>query len=365
MIRKLTYLIILLGGFFPVAAQVSAQTEMQIQAQSESLMADGMRHYMKEDFGEAILVFEKLAKVQTQEPAVFYYLAKSYLADKQLTSARANAEKANLLSPYSFDYGLLYGDLLLANKEYRKALDCFEKLLAYDDHRFDSEPDMIRVKQFVYLSKGDDSKDLTQKNKYYLQAADLGPVQEELWVRIIQLDWELNQKEKVVEHALEALDNYPRMAPWVYPILGDAYQALGNNAASDAAFNKALAANPKDDHVLNNYSYFLSIRKEKLALADSLSARLVQDHPKNGTYLDTRAWVLFELKRYVEARVAMEAALKDRENVSATLWEHYGDVLFRLRLVDKAVEAWKEALRLEPKRESVDKKIQMRQIPEN
>jgi hypothetical protein len=29
------------------------------------------------------------------------------------------------------------------------------------------------------------------------------------------------------------------------------------------------------------------------------------------------------------------------------------------------VEAWKEALRLEPKRDSVDKKIQMRQIPEN
>ncbi|MFZ9145113.1 MAG: tetratricopeptide repeat protein, partial [Aquirufa sp.] len=181
MIRKLAYLIILLGGFF------------QMQAQSEDLMVDGMRAYMKEDFTEAILVFEKLAKVQAQEPAVFYYLAKSYLAEKQLTSARTNAEKAHLLSPYSFDYGVLYGDLLLANKEFKKALDCFEKLLAYDDHRLDGEPDMIRVKQFVFLSKGDESKDLAEKKAYYLKAADLGPVQEELWVRIIQLDWELNQ----------------------------------------------------------------------------------------------------------------------------------------------------------------------------
>lgn len=351
--RKLTYLILLLGGFFSVAAQ------------SEELMVDGMRSYMKEDFGEAIIVFEKLAKVQTQEPAVYYYLAKSYLADKQLTSARTNAEKAHQLSPYSFDYGVLYGDLLLANKEYKKALDCFEKLLAYDDHRLDSEPDMIRVKQFVFLSKGDESKDLAQKKQYYLQATDLGPVQEELWVRIIQLDWELNQKEQVVAHAKEALDYYPRMAPWVYPILGDAYQALGNDSASDEAFEKVLAINPNDDHVLNNYSYFLSIRKEKLALADTLSARLVSSHPKNGTYLDTRAWVLYELKRFPEARVAMEAALKDRENVSATLWEHYGDVLFRLRLIDQAVEAWKEALRLDPKRESVDKKVRMRLISEN
>jgi tetratricopeptide (TPR) repeat protein len=359
--RKLTYLILLVGGFF----QVSAQTGTQTQAQSEGLMVDGMRAYMKEDFSEAILVFEKLAKVQTQEPAVFYYLAKSYLADKQLTSARSNAEKAHLLSPYSFDYGVLHGDLLLANKEYKKALDCFEKLLAYDDHRFDNEPDMIRVKQFVFLSKGDESKELAEKKTFYLKAAEIGPVQEELWVRIIQLDWELNQKEQVVAHALEALENYPRMAPWVNPILGDAYQALGNNAASDEAFEKVLAANPKDDHVLNNYSYFLSIRKEKLALADTLSARLVADHPRNGTYLDTRAWVLYELKRYPEARFAMEAALKDRENVSATLWEHYGDVLFRLRLVEKAVEAWKEALRLDPKRESVDKKIRMRLISEN
>jgi hypothetical protein len=61
----------------------------------------------------------------------------------------------------------------------------------------------------------------------------------------------------------------------------------------------------------------------------------------------------------------MEAALKDKENVSATLWEHYGDVLFRLKLVDKALEAWKEALRVDPARETVDKKIRLRQIPEN
>jgi Tfp pilus assembly protein PilF len=334
----------LLCGFLPVSAQISAQTKSQTELQSEALMVDGMRAYMREDFGEAIMVFEKLAKVQTQEPAVFYYLAKSYLADKQLTSARSNAEKAHQLSPYSFDYGLLYGDLLLANKEYKKALKCFDNLLAYDDHRFDNEPDMIRVKQFVFLSKG---------------------VQEELWVRIIQLDWELNRKDQVVEHTLEALENYPRMAPWAYPILGDAYQALGKNKESDEAFEKALAVNPNDDHVLNNYSYFLSIRKEKLALADSLSARLVLAHPNNGTYLDTRAWVLYELNRFAEARIVMEAALKDRENVSATLWEHYGDVLFRLKLVDKAVEAWKEALRLDSSRESVDKKIRLRQIPKN
>ena len=86
----LIYLFLLLCGFLPASAQKGAQPE--------SMLVDGMKHYMKEDFGEAILVFEKLAKVQTQEPAVFYYLAKSYLADKQLTSARTNAEKAHLLS---------------------------------------------------------------------------------------------------------------------------------------------------------------------------------------------------------------------------------------------------------------------------
>lgn len=67
--------------------------------QSEALLVEGMKHYMKENFGDAILVFEKLAKIQTKEPAVFYYLAKSYLADKQLTSARSNAEKAHLYHP--------------------------------------------------------------------------------------------------------------------------------------------------------------------------------------------------------------------------------------------------------------------------
>ena len=104
--RKLTCLFLLLCGFLQLNAQTNSQTKSPLEVQSEALLVEGMKHYMKEDFGDAILVFEKLAKIQTQEPAVFYYLAKSYLADKQLTSARSNAAKDHLLSPNSFDYGL-------------------------------------------------------------------------------------------------------------------------------------------------------------------------------------------------------------------------------------------------------------------
>jgi predicted negative regulator of RcsB-dependent stress response len=52
----------------------------------------------------------------------------------------------------------------------------------------------------------------------------------------------------------------------------------------------------------------------------------------------------------------MEKALK-LENVSATHYEHYGDILFKLGEVDQAVIQWKEALKRSPGSKEIERKI--------
>ncbi|GLU56363.1 tetratricopeptide repeat protein [Dyadobacter frigoris] len=231
------------------------------------------------------------------------------------------------------------------------------------------------------------------RDKYAIAAGLDGSVYE-VWGAIIQLDGELNQADSLLAHSEKALEIFPNqgllwysngtallmkknykqaissfeeslklitdkpdMIPYIHAQLGDAYNGLGDNAKSDAAYDLALQENPDNDHVLNNYSYFLSLRKEKLDLALKMSERLVQQHQDNATYLDTYAWVLYIRKDYKKAKESLEKAIKDTSNISGTIVEHYGDVLFKLGERDNAVLQWKKAKKMGETTELLDKKI--------
>ena len=48
-----------------------------------------------------------------------------------------------------------------------------------------------------------------------------------------------------------------------YGQLGDAYNGIGDNDKSDASYDAALRAKKDNDHVLNNYSYYLIVAQRK------------------------------------------------------------------------------------------------------
>ncbi len=209
----------------------------------------------------------------------------------------------------------------------------------------------------------------------YARATRLDPSVFEVWGAVLQLDGELNQVDSLLAHSEKALEVFPNqglfwysngsaqlfkrhyqqavealeeskkllgndltMTRHIHAQLGDAYNGIKEYAKSDEAYELALKDEPTNDHVLNNYSYFLSLRKEKLERARQLSENLIARNPDNGTYLDTYAWVLYVSKEYVKARQYLEKAVQaDPNGVSGTIIEHYGDVLFQLGERDKAI----------------------------
>jgi tetratricopeptide (TPR) repeat protein len=146
--------------------------------------------------------------------------------------------------------------------------------------------------------------------------------------------------------------------------LGDTYNNLGKYKNSDDCYEAALAYDPDNDHVLNNYSYFLSLRKEKLDLAKKMSAKLVARNPEDATYLDTHAWVLYVRGEFEEAKVYIEKAVNSDDDLSGTIIEHYGDILFKLGDVDSAVKQWQKAKGMDETSELIDKKIADRKLYE-
>ena len=118
---------------------------------------------------------------------------------------------------------------------------------------------------------------------------------------------------------------------------------------------RRLKTKANNDHVLNNYSYFLSLRKKDLDKALKMSTRLVAEHPENPTYLDTHGWVLYTDGQYKESKKFLEkASTLDNDG---TIVEHYGDVLFQLGDIEGAIIQWEKARTLGGASENIDKKI--------
>jgi tetratricopeptide (TPR) repeat protein len=132
----------------------------------------------------------------------------------------------------------------------------------------------------------------------------------------------------------------------LYSMLGEAYRNKGQNHLSDDAFNKVLEIDKNNLYVLNNYSYYLSLREEKLEEALEMSKVCIEKEPESSTYLDTYAWILYKMKKYKEAKKYLELALKNNGSKNSEIVEHYGDVLFIIGEKETALEYWKKARQL-------------------
>jgi tetratricopeptide (TPR) repeat protein len=146
--------------------------------------------------------------------------------------------------------------------------------------------------------------------------------------------------------------------------LVDAYNYLKKFRESDIAFQRANELDAENVYLLNNYSYYLSLRKEKLDLAEELSAKANKLQPDNPQFLDTYAWILYQLGKYKEAKVWMEKALKAEGDKNGVILEHYGDILFQLNQIETAVDYWNKSKSTGRHSEFIDKKISERKIYE-
>jgi tetratricopeptide (TPR) repeat protein len=154
----------------------------------------------------------------------------------------------------------------------------------------------------------------------------------------------------------------PPLRAEIYSLLGDAYHHLKDDPSSDESYEKSLEIEPDNPYVLNNYSYYLSLRGENLERAEEMAARANELAPGNASFEDTYAWVLYQRGRFDEALIWQRKALASGGEDSPVQQEHYGDILFRLGKVEEAVQAWMRARELGSESELLDQKIRDRQL---
>ncbi|MBA3647681.1 MAG: tetratricopeptide repeat protein [Chitinophagales bacterium] len=261
---------------------------------------------------------------------------------KELVNAHLNDAKAHAI----------YGDILNQLDQFGDAITEYKKSVAIDNSKF------AVWQQIMYLNDRINNYDslLVISNR----AIELFPDQ----ILAFYFNGYANMQLKKYNETITAIgkaiqigsDDKKQIAGF-YSVIGDAYYYLKNNQASDSSYDLALVFDPENAYVLNNYSYFLSVRDEKLTIAKSMAEKANMLVPDSPAYEDTYGWVLYKTGDFQEAKTWLDKALKNGGDQDGTILEHYGNVLYKLGETNGAVQYWLKAKDKHVDSDTIDKKI--------
>ncbi len=141
-------------------------------------------------------------------------------------------------------------------------------------------------------------------------------------------------------------------------LVAESLYQIGEYQQSDSIFRKIIESEPDNYMVMNNFSYYLSLRGESLESAKVMSRKTIENNPENGTFLDTYAWVLFKLGEYEEAEVYIMKALKFGGESSPVINEHAADIFYSNGNEEMARMHYQKAIELGGESERILEKME-------
>ena len=214
---------------------------------------------------------------------------------------------------------------------------------------------------------------------------NINPKNDQTWIRLIQMYSLTKDFNQILTLTNRAIENLPKLPVWYfykgiaqfqladyknalvsyqkglpliapeqaalksdfYAQMADIYYKLEQKDSAFVNYERSLAVNPKNNMVMNNYAYYLSLEKTQLKKAERMSAKTVELEPKNSTYLDTYAWILYQEANYSLAKFYIERAVENltKEEEPGIILEHYGDILWMSgpENESKAMETWQKS----------------------
>lgn len=259
----------------------------------------------------------------------------------------------DLLNQYSESLPLidLAYEHYIRRSDYAKARECLELAFELDD----DNPDRLeRIITFDYSFDRKENviynsllgiKKFPQNYIFYIFNA-LG---------LEELD-DIDNAIKTIKKGIRNVDDDDKLSE-LYATLGDFYYQNSQNFLAYRAYRNGLNLNPENTRILNNFSYYLSEDNRRLKKALEMSTKAVELEPNNSTFLDTKGWVLFKLKKYKQAKDVIRQAISKGGDSSAVINEHYGDVLYKTGSTDSAYMYWLKASEIEEPSDKLKEKL--------
>jgi hypothetical protein len=139
--------------------------------------------------------------------------------------------------------------------------------------------------------------------------------------------------------------------------LSEIYYKRKSYDSSYYYFEFGISLDNKNFNLMNNYAYYLALNNDSLNKALKLSEATIKDQPKNFTFIDTYAWILYKQKNYKKAYNAVKLAFNSGGNLNSDIVEHCGDISFCLGDIKKAYRFWEISYSLDNSKEKPEEKL--------
>lgn len=286
-----------------------------------------LRGYIQEMYTDSLQqprirqLFDTLIVQHPLEHDIHDYYARYLIVVRDYEAAAEQEEQTLGLNPADPEGWEMLSSLYLQTEDLDKAEDAITRSL----HYYPDNPRQHLVLGSIYGMRGDNDSCMAQLDK----ALKLTPAE----------DVELISR--------------------IYTSMGDNMYQQQLPDSSYVYYSKAITYDPTNTLALNNCAYHMACEGKDLDEALRMIETVMKSETDNPTSLDTYAWVLFKRKDYAKAREAIDRTLEltGEDDMSADVLEHAGDIYFMDGEPDKALDFWKEALKLTPDNELLQRKV--------
>ncbi|MCU0328149.1 MAG: tetratricopeptide repeat protein [Chitinophagales bacterium] len=329
-------------------------------------------------------LYEKILKIDSFHPKGLMYLSRKYLKNKDTQNALkvnlkmvenpnismdskigyisyalyskeklssqlyqqylAMAQKLYALHPNEAKTAAMMGDFYFMDNQYPLAKSFYVKSYNLSEHPthdvlMNLLQSCLNANDYdtmkIYATKGLETNSLDRDLYLYHGIASqyTGALQESI-----------KSYQKVIKYSPERSHQNAKFLGQIHANLAEVYHQLKDYTNSDENFEKAIKFDPSNAYTLNNYAYYLALRKQNLSRAKEMSKQSLESIPNSASFNDTYAYILFLQNDFEQAKLFQEKAIEaSNNNPSATLLEHYGDILYHLSEKDKALEYWQKS----------------------
>lgn len=341
------------------------QQAKQIDPDEPSLILSMVNYYEKTNNKPAAV--EELQKaitsskmeVETKLQLLARYITLLRQSQQDIKTANPLFQSMFEQHPNNTRINMMYGDVLLLQEDKKGAMEQFEI------YTKDNPADPAGYEQMLRIVLPD-TLALEKVVEITLTGIEHIPTAPQFYFYLGLAKFQQKKYGEALSIYEQGLANAEFQSPVIesdfYGQIGDIHHFLKNNNIAFENYEKALKLNPQNLPVLNNYSYYLSLERKSLDKAEQMSGITIKAEPTNPTYLDTYGWILFEQGAYTMAKIYIEKAIEyGKEDLTAEVLEHYGDVLAVTGEKEKAVEQWKKAKELGSGSKTLNKKIKRKE----
>ena len=354
---------------------LSAQEEKRDTADVDNALLDAVAYIDAGDLATATAVLDSLARVSPENDAVRYYQGLCSYSSGNVRQALEHFEAASSLDPTNDWYKETLARLYLGSGEVKTAETLLRELQQRNPGKY---PEVYvssmlaggyRIKRdypsyFASLKSlvRDDVAD--DETKYEALMSVLGHFDSRTYAALMpqidtlvrvyaeaepgsmhahslcmQLAAGLDDNARVIDECRIMMELQPDDTLNVVnclSIIGDTQYHMGRERKAYKTYEQALKLDPEYCPVLNNYAYFLCLRKCRLRKAEKMSLITVTKEPDNPTYLDTYGWILYLRGKAEKAKPVFKHAMLYGGKDSAVVLMHYSLVLEKLGEKDLA-----------------------------